>query len=104
MESAGCLAGANGGERLGEGADVVAAVVGVQGYPDTPAAGAGVDFVLARQRGLHLVGGGSGVSERDDVPACGTVTWRPVRRPSQRRGLLGQLSRQPTGVLTDRRQ
>ena len=63
-QSAGCLAWGNGGE----GADVVAAVVGVQGYPDTASAGAGADVVLARQRGLHLVGRGSGVPERYDVP------------------------------------
>ena len=94
-ESAGRLAWGDGGGRLCEGADVVAAVVGVQGYPDTAGAGAGADVVLARERGLHPVGRGSGVPERDDVPACGTFTWHPVRRPSQRRGLLGQLRRQP---------
>ena len=55
--------------RLCEGADVVAAVVGVQGYPDTAGAGAGVDLVLARERRLDLAGRGSGVPERDDVPA-----------------------------------
>src|SRR5205814_880765 len=65
--SGGRLAWGNGGECLGEGADVVAAVVGMQGYPDSAGAGAGVDFVLAGQRGLHLAGRGGGVPERDDV-------------------------------------
>ena len=63
LHGAGCLAWADGGERLGEGADVVAAVVGVQGYPDAAAPRTGVDVVLARQRGLHLVGRGGGVPE-----------------------------------------
>jgi hypothetical protein len=61
---------------------------GVQGYPDTTVAGAGVDVVLAGQCGLHLARRDGGVPERDDVPACRTVPGRPVGRPSQRRGLL----------------
>jgi len=62
-QRAGRLVWTDGGERLGEGADVVAAVVGVQGYPDTAGAGAGADVVLACQRCLHPVGDGRRVPE-----------------------------------------
>ena len=60
---AGRLVCADGGERSGEGADVVAAVVGVQGYPDAAVPGTGADVVLAGQRCLHVVGGGRRVPE-----------------------------------------
>ena len=40
------------------------------------------------QRGITYRDPGGGVPKRDDVPASGTVSRCPVRRPAQRRSLF----------------